>query len=91
MMMQYLYPDKSVYCLVNVIYLEMGVVLTTLVVLDKTVITFKNVVTDDILFGVVTKCDVERVYDVVVKGVTNEALKSIGPTKIATNWSRYSN
>jgi hypothetical protein len=35
------------------------------VVFETTVVTFKNVVTDDVLFGVVTKCDVERVCDVV--------------------------
>jgi hypothetical protein len=51
--------------LFNIIYLETGVVLTTLVVFETTVVTFKNVVTDDVLFGVVTNCDVELVCDVV--------------------------
>ena len=51
--------------LYNIIYLETGVVFTTLVVFETTVLTFKNVVIDDVLFGVVTKCDVERVCDVV--------------------------
>jgi hypothetical protein len=51
--------------LYNIIYLETGVVLTTLVVFETTVVTFKNVVIDDVLFGVVKKCDVELVCDVV--------------------------
>ena len=51
--------------LFKIIYLETGVVLTTLVVFETTVVTFKNVVTDDVLFGVVTNCDVELVCDVV--------------------------
>jgi hypothetical protein len=51
--------------LYNIIYLETGVVFTTLVVFETTVVTFKNVFIDDVLFGVVTKCDVERVCDVV--------------------------
>ena len=66
--------------LFNIIYLETGVVLTTLVVFETKVVTFKNVVTDDVLFGVVTNCDVERVCDVVEYGVTREAVKSLGPT-----------
>jgi hypothetical protein len=51
--------------LFNIIYLETGVVLTTLVVFETTVVTLKNVVIDDVLFGVVTNCDVELVCDVV--------------------------
>ena len=33
--------------------------------IETKVVTFKNVVTNDVLFGVVTNCDVELVCDVV--------------------------